>query len=234
MKFLTYSMVSRRLLYDLLIPAAIVFAIVAIGVFYVYRTPGSIAAVEALPASELKVATSQEIYKDVLQTVLVVAGLVIAVAGVGIYRFLSQQVEARVARGTGQELRIAEAIHKIDLGLVYWNFYQRSTYLAKPDRLSYLDEAISVTQVAYEHEIAGLNEKDREVGRLMLQLRNNWAYYIYEKDVAVGPGGVGEDERKRALSFVDYVAKHLERYPDMASEMNDTVDKVRSRFPQGG
>ena len=169
-------------------------------------------------------------FKDALQTILALAAIAMGAFGLGVYKLLSQQVEERVARSTERRLRIANAIHKIDLGLVYWNFYLRSTALAKPDRVSYLDEAIKVTKEVYGMELAGMSLEDREVETLLLQMRNNWVYYIYEKDVASCPEGVEESEKQMALLFADFIDERKVNYTNFLDDFNETISKVRSRF----
>lgn len=203
---------------------------IALGVYVVTLTSHQI----STDVGAVKVVRDPQTFKDVLQMVLAVAGLAIAVFGAGAYRLLSQQIEEKVASSSEKRLRIANAIHKIDFGLVYWDFFRRSAYLAKPDRLAYLDRAVEWTRQAYEGEVAGLGDQEREVERLMLQIRNNWAYYIYEKDLWGGPGGVSEGEKRTALSFVGYVEERRVRHPDLAFDLLDTIDRVRARFrPQG-
>ena len=173
-------------------------------------------------------ATSNDSYKDVLQTVLAIAAIAVAAFGLGAYRLLSQQIEEKVARNAERRLIIANAIHKIDLGLLFWHFSKRSTDNA--DRLAYLEEAIAITRDAYDNEVAGVSDEDREMGKLVIQIRNNWAYYIYERDIATSPQGVGQEERKRALAFADYLDARKAAYSDMTGDLLDTVDKVRGRF----
>lgn len=169
-------------------------------------------------------------FKDALQIVLALAAIAIGGLGLGVYKLLSQQVEANVARNAEKRLRIANAIHKIDLGLVYYQFFLRSHQLTTGDRMAYLDEAIKVTQEAYVNEIAALNENEREVERLLLQIRNNWAYYIYERDKVTSPSQANQTDKKMALSFVTYIDERKMAHPDIAPDLIDTVERVRERF----
>ena len=112
-------------------------------------------------------------FKDVLQTVLAIAAIVVGAFGLGVYRLFPQQVEKKVARNTEKRLRIANATNMINQGFVYWHLFLRFAGLERDERLAYIDGAIEVTRKAYEQEIADLGDSEREVRRLLLQIRNN-------------------------------------------------------------
>lgn len=169
-----------------------------------------------------------DIFKDVLQTVLVLAAIGIAVFGVGVYTILTLQVGRQVASNTERALRVAVAKQKIDSGLLYWHLSRLSD--GTSEQLEHLRAAIKDTADAYVHQLTRLNEREWEVERLIVNCKNNWASFICSLD---GLERVSDADRQAALDHVDYIARRQAQFPEDAVQIHDTVTTVRGRFRPG-
>lgn len=180
-----------------------------------------------------------DVFKDVLQTVIAIAAIAIGATGLGVYKLLAQQIEEKVNRSVGKELKLAIVAHKIDLGKVYWHFFLRST--SESERDFYIGEAISETKKASSQGLEELDENDPDVEPYVIQFRNNLAYFIYEKyriyEIYSLPAPQytateRHSERQLALMSIEYLDNRKGKYPDLnpIHEMDDTISKVRNLF----
>lgn len=158
-RFLLSTLIARRFAYDLVVPLAATFLLVAAGVYTVTRLTPEISVV----APGVTVVTDPQTFKDVLQTVLAFAGLFITVFGYGAYRVLSAQIEGRIRRNTERQLNIASAVSKTDQGYSYWRQYVQSK-----DK-EVLNWAIETTTAAYVRHAAQLTERES----IVCVIRNN-------------------------------------------------------------
>ena len=206
-----------RLLLDVALPAALLYGL-GMGCYLLFT--------QVLSQSAPSGTTDQ--FKDVFQTVLAISAIAITAFGAGVYRLLSLAIEGKVTRSTDQRLRIANIMHKVDSGLLYWRLFTHSADRPTSERLEYLDEAIDETRLAYEQEATRLDENDPEVERRVLNIRNNWAWYLYEKDVKLG--GITPSERETALLCLDYIEKRKAKYSDYITECLDTINEAGGHF----
>jgi len=168
-------------------------------------------------------------FKDVLLTVLAIAAIAISIFGAGVYRLLSQRIETNVSQVADKNLNVTFARLKIDNGFLYWTLYGLSYHVPLADRRHYLDRAIEETKEAYERVITTLDDKELRVEKAMISIRNNWAYFIYEKDSTFG--SVSAAEKETARDCVAYITPRKTKYPDLpTAEILDTIQKVTSRF----
>ncbi len=235
MKFYKAISFIRRLLYDLIIPLAVGFALVAMGMYFVSRSVPLVqgAAIVTPSGQQVEVATDHQIFKDVLQTVLAVAAIGIAAFGYGTYKIVSSQIEAKVRRRIETRYEMSLAHERTSLGFMNWMLYENSpkdSDMAK----GYLDEAIRHTRIAFEEHAIELDEKEHRAERLICDIRNNWAYYVSEKhymseryDVFIS---VSPREQEQFLSFVEWIEERIKNHPDNASDYRDTIDAVRMRL----
>ena len=86
-KVLKASLIARRVLYDLVIPLAFGFVLVAAGMYFVLQSAPLVQGVTTVASlgQQIEIATNHQIFKDVLQTTLAVAALGLAAFGVGAY-----------------------------------------------------------------------------------------------------------------------------------------------------
>ena len=165
---------------------------------------------------------------EVLSFVLAIAAIGIAAFGWGVYRILSASIEATVQKGTERSLWLARVKQTVDTGWLYWHLYQMSNGKPIPTRRFYLLQAIQETKQAFEWIHNHLDENERPVENMLVVVRNNWAYYIYEHDLAISK--VGPADKAVALECVAYLEQRVSIFPDLSDEISDTIIKVAARF----
>ena len=220
----------ERFLYGYLIPFAMAFVLLAVGIYFVLEsipTLLDIARGGAATVQQPEIVASQQVFKDVLQTVLAIAALSIAAFGYGTYKILSSQIEERVIVNTETRYQTSLAHHRTALGYMNWMLYENSKQDSKIAE-DYLDEAIRHTRIAFDEHALNLDEKERKIERLVCDIRNNWAYYASEKHIEFG--GIPDHEQAQSMSFVDWLEARIDNHPDNASDYRDTIDTVRERF----
>ena len=84
----------ERFLYGYLLPFAVVFLLLAVGIYFVLESlPTLLDIASGAPIfQQAETAGNQQVFKDVLQTVLAVAAIAIAAFGYGTYKILSRQI----------------------------------------------------------------------------------------------------------------------------------------------
>jgi hypothetical protein len=164
---------------------------------------------------------SYELFKDILQTVLAIASIVIAAVAVGIYKILSRQLELEVTKRV--EVRYREAISQLrrGIGFSFWKHFKHYHQIGHP---AIADEFIALAIDAAKYAGEGLKESDPDAESLLCDIRNDWAWYIYEKNTRTP---VSNAEKALALHFVDYLEKRIGNYPTKAILFQDTIDTVK-------
>ena len=168
--------------------------------------------------------SSYDLFKDILQTVLAIASIVIAAIAVGIYKILSRQLEIEVTKKV--EIRYREAISQLrrGIGFSFWKNFKHYNQIGHP---AIADEYIALAIDAAKYAGEGLKEGDSDTEPLLCDIRNDWAWYIYEKNARTP---VNNADRALALNFVDYLEKRLGNYPTKATLFQDTIDTVRKNL----
>lgn len=210
-----------RIIIGITILSALVFAL-GIGCYWLFTL-----VVIDIPPAQGQI-PFKDVFKDVLQLVLAIAAIAIAAFGFGIYKLISRQIEGKVAETNEKNLNIAFARLKIDNGLLYWNLYQLSSGRPNPVRLEYLGKAIGETKEAYERAITTLDDRELRVERIMMSVKNNWAFYIYVQDSNFGP--VASADKEIALECLRYIKARKTEFSDITVETLDTIKKVADRF----
>ena len=226
-------MIVRRVLYDVVIPLCVGFALVAVGMYFVLQSVPLVQGAVIMTSSgqQVEVVTNHQIFRDVLQTVLAVAALGLAAFGYGAYKLLSSQIEERVRNQTEARYQTTMAYHRVALGYVYWMLYKDPKTQCKTQceiAEIYLDKAIAHTRSAYFEHVVSLDAKERNVEELICTIRNNWAYYVSEKHERFGT--VETSERAECLSFVQWLESKIANHPSQAYDYHDTICTVRDRF----
>ena len=201
--------------------SALVFAL-GIGSYYLFAIT-----VVDIPPQQAQV-PFKDVFKDVLQTVLVIATIVISAFGFGIYRLLSRQIEGKVAETNEKNLNIAFARLKVDASLTYWNLYRLAQGRRNPVKRSFLEMAIAETKDAYKTVIEKLDDREVRVERILINVNNNWAFFIYEQDCRFGP--VPAADKVIALERLRYIEERKAKYSEMTVDVLDTIEKVAGRF----
>ena len=220
----------ERFLYGYLIPFAMAFVLLAVGIYFVLETLPTlldIARGGAETVQQPEIVASQQVFKDVLQTVLAVAALSIAAFGYGTYRILSSQIEGRVRKGIEARYQKSLAYHRAALGYMNWILYKNAEQRSDIAEI-YLDEAIRHTRVAYDENAVNLDAIETEYEHLICQVRNNLAFFISEKHKEFGP--LDATAKAECLSFVNWLEARIDNHPADAHEYRDTIDTVRQRF----
>ena len=214
-----------RTLIGITILSALVFAL-GIGCYWLF----TIVVIDIPPAQGQVL--FKDLFKDVLQTVLAIAAIGIAAFGAafgfGIYKLLSRQIEEKVVQTNEKNLNITFARLKIDTGLLYWNLYRLSQGQQKLGRLGFLEKAIEETKEAYERAITTLDDRELRVERIMMSVKNNWAFYIYEQDSNFGP--VASADKEIALECLRYINARKTKFSDITVQTLDTIEKVAGQF----
>ena len=206
-----------KLLIQVVAPLAIAFGI-AMGCYALYGL-----VMDEFPADQREVP-----FNDVLITVLAIAGIGIAAFGAGAYRLLSASIEAKVRAETDKSLWLSRVKQAVDSGWLYWHLYQMSNGKPLPTRRFYLLQAMRENRYAIEWIHSHLDENERPVEILLVLARNNWAYYIYELDLAIEKAS--QADKAIALECVAYLEQRMSKFPDLADEISDTIVKVAGRF----
>ena len=165
---------------------------------------------------------------EVLSFVLAIAAIGIAAFGVGAYKLLAASIHAKVKAETDKSLWLAVVIQTVDSGFLYWNLYEMSAGQPLPVRRRFLAQAIHETHKAHDYIRANLSVKDLPVLRQSIMVRNNWAYFIYEKDRELDKAS--PDEKAIALACVEYLEQYKTDFPEMTPNIIDTIEKVAGHF----
>lgn len=211
-----------RLLFGIVFPLAL--AAVAIAGCY---------ALYGWVVSEIPTGQREVPFKDVLTTVLAIAALGITAFGAGAYLLLSAKIEANVRTNTDKNLWLSRSQESVDIGFVYWNFYQMCAGAPMPTRSHYLQLAILDTKQAYRWLQDHMDVKERQAERMLTIAQNNWAFYIYEQDLYeqdLALTKVGQADKETALKCVEYLEQRTTKFPELTEELVDTIQEVAGRF----
>lgn len=196
-----------------LIPLSIVFLITAAGVllFSLARD------------GPTTVGEQYSVFRDTLTIVLSAAALAVVVLGTGAFLILRDQLKREIAGTVGARSRGAIATALSTVGRRFYNQYEHTK-----DPF-YLDEAISITSIAFNFYAYDLNDKEKDFERVICDIRNNWGYYLAEKSKTAT---VRETERTRAREFASYLEARLLKFPDEDTrDWRETISFIRERFP---
>ena len=219
----------NRFLYGCLMPLAVAFLLVAVGLHFVAESvPLLLDIMRGAPAvQQPEIAADQQVFKDVLQTVLAVAALAIAAFGYGTYKILSSQIEDKVIASTESRYQKSLGYQRAALGYANWILYKNSIKQPKSAR-SYLDEAIRHTRIAFYENAAKLNSEETEYEHMVCQIRNNLAFFMSEKHIKFGP--LNDAESAECMSLANWLEIRIDSHPPMSSDYRDTIDHVRRRL----
>ena len=185
-------------------------------------------ALYGLTLSEIPSDQREAPFKDVLLTVLAIAAIGIAAFGVGAYKLLSASIESKVKAETDKSLWLAVVVQTVDSGFLYWSLYEMSAGKPLPVRRHFLAWAIYETRRAHDYIRAHLSVKDHLVLKQFIMVRNNWAYFIYEKDRELDKAS--PDERAIVLACLKDLEQYKTDFPDMTPNIIDTIEKVAGHF----
>ena len=206
-----------RALIGIILPVAIIFGI-SMGCYWLF----------ALTFGEIPVDGRKVPFKDVLITVLTIAGIGIAVFGAGAYQLLSSRIEAKIQARADRNLWLARVKQTVDMGWLYWQLYLFSEGKPQPTRRFFLIQAIDETKGAVVWLHSNLDESERDVEQILFVARNNWAYYIYELDSSIEKVDVAN--KLIAIECIAYLEQRMSRFPELANQAANTIEKVAAHF----
>ena len=113
-------MIVRRVLYDVVIPLCVGFALVAVGMYFVLQSAPLVQGVMIMTPSgqQVEVVTDHQIFRDVLQSVLAIAAIGLAAFGYGAYRLLSSLIEDKVTKRIEARYQMSQAHQRTELGYI--------------------------------------------------------------------------------------------------------------------
>lgn len=166
------------------------------------------------------VTTSYEVYRDVLSVVLTVAGIVIAVVGVGIYLIISRKIEADTRKIAREERHKGSVSVLMNTAYGLWLHYDECR---KKNTMKFLVAAFDLTKQASEESVSVLDERDLGNELLICEAKNNLGYYAAKRR--------GSGDRALALACADYIEKRIGKFPGKAATWEDTITAIRETFP---
>lgn len=166
---------------------------------------------------------SQAVLYEVLTIVLAIAAIGIAALGLLAYRLIVSNVQLQVSKSTDTSLKLSRCAHKIDTGLVHWHLYQLSDGKPLPARRVCIEQAIKETRQAFEILSEAIDAEGKDKERLFMTIKNNWAYFIYEKALLCG---IEPFESRTALECLEYLECRVSLIPELSEEFMDTIEKV--------
>ncbi len=170
-----------------------------------------------------QVGEGYELFRDILTTILAIAGLAIAILGYGIYQYILENVSSRVEREMKEWKNVVEsrmkkledkgeffsnALVSLNIGFTYWLTYKKDTNQKQP-----LYIAINRTEIAYK-DVIMLDESEPENEKLKCQVINNLGYYLAERGDAA--------DREFAIKCAEFIKGKIDKYPDERKEWQDT------------
>ena len=200
----------------LMIGVAVLFLILLLallgGYIYTFLTP------------DYEIADKYEVFRDLLTIILAIAGVSIAAGGYLGYRVVSvlfqRQIDAAIERARAlarTDTHQVNAYVFATTGYAFWRTY------AATEQISFLEEAIRFTEMAYTRHAARLDERQPENQRLICDIRNNLGYYLAARKKP--------EDRALARYCAEYIANKITAHPDVADTWQDTYDFIMQQYP---
>jgi hypothetical protein len=179
---------------------------------------------------EYEISEGYELFRDILATILAIAGLAIAILGYGIYQFILENVSSRVEREMKEWKNVVDsrlkkiedkgeffsnALVSLNIGFTYWLTY-KDTNQKQP-----LYTAIDLTEIAY-NDVIRLDESEPENEKLKCQVMNNLGYYLAERG--------NPEDREFAIKCAEFIKEKIDKYPDKRKLWQDTYDYIIKKY----
>ncbi|MCH7622252.1 MAG: hypothetical protein IH870_10175 [Chloroflexi bacterium] len=199
------------ILWNVLVPVTISFAIFA-GGLYLFRETGSGAVAQA---------DRYDVFKDTITIVLSVAGIIIAVLGVGAFLLLRVFLQRDITNEVNEKFLRSMIWNLINVGYTLWDHHQNT------NEQFLLRHAIEVTVDAHE-QVKQLDQSQLINQEIEGIVRNNWGYYLAAKAKASREGswqdeGITHDEMQQALHIAEYLKEKARVFPHYAGSFSDTI-----------
>ena len=112
-------------------------------------------------------------------------------------------------------------IHANVYGFDFWTDYKAT------GKIEYLNRAIDRTKWAYDEYASKLDEKKPDNEKLICWIKNNWAFYLAERQKCKEPQK-GDDVL--ALKLAEEAYEKIGKFPEHAEAWIDTYQFVRKQF----
>jgi len=162
-------------------------------------------------------ADKYDVMKDTLVIVLSLAGILIAVFGIGTYFLLRTTLNQYLSEEISDRFYRAIVRGHINQAYFLWQQFQhtREEFL--------LEHAINVNRQAYD-QAQSLKEERPDNELILCSIRNNLGYYLATKREPTS------DDMLEARSLADYLETKVNSYPEEGIDWRDTIAYIRRRF----
>lgn len=174
---------------------------------------------------------SYDIFKNVLNLVLLITGILVALIGYTGYRIIHTVILKEVNENIAESHYRALSRNLGVVGLMCWENYEKEHN--KKMKETQLDHAISLQKNAYEKYGSQLNEKKRENEKILLGMKNNLAFYFAEYWI-LNKDSLDPDIRNTAhirsqlaLKYSEEIKSKVGKYPDRATSWIHTYDYIK-------
>ena len=170
---------------------------------------------EKLLTEELK----YELFQDLL--ILIIAGstIIISLLGYAAYRILESNTEKNVNKMANSTLNKALSGTMGRMGYSCWKKFETTKKAVD------LEQAIYLTNIAYQEFAVLLDESDKGREELICKLKNNLAYYLAEYWVL---GKANSEQKTLALAYAENINMLKEQFaPNVTKGFIDTYNFVQ-------
>lgn len=190
-----------------------------------------------VPTWQLPGEFQYQVLKDVLTIVLAVIAIGIALFSYLFYRLERVILENRIRESAMEMRRVVDIeVHRasarsyIVTGYAYWLQSKKAVEraavekgkkkkeLAEEEACQYRNQAIDLTNHAWNWHASLLDDRERYNQRLICAIRNNLAYYLAERNQ--------RDDLKLARNYAEYVRTKAHEFPLQRDTWLETYDFV--------
>lgn len=156
------------------------------------------------------------IFKDIFAVHMAIIALLVGVSGWGMYKFLEQYLQKKLALYFEQRCKFIGA--KVLCSLSFTHHRQYNISNNKED----LEIAISLARDAFE-KARELDKDELNNLKLTGEIFNNLGYYLAERG--------DEKDKLSALKYAEYLEKNLIQFPECGgNKWPQTIDFIRKKF----
>ena len=176
--------------------------------------------------------TEYNLLRDVIIIILAIGAILTTLLGL-ILKIYDEKIKESTANNLKSMIKEEESkikdnynniramIHANVYAMDFWRDYKAT------GKIEYLDRAIERTRVAYDKYASKLDKKETENGELIYWIKNNWAYYLAEKQKCKVSQKGDED---LALNYAKEAYEKIGEFPEHAEAWSDTYKFVRKQF----
>lgn len=166
------------------------------------------------PATSFK---PYDVFKDVFFANLAIGSLFIALLGVLVYKFVEKRLYEETKLSTDKITSSIYANLYNQISFLHWVNYE------KERNTKYLDKAILFVSAGFFRYEKYFDEKDLKSLELVCAIKNNWGYYLAEKQ--------REQDREIALNCAEFLKKHSHKFPQTEEIWRRTIKSIQEIYP---